>query len=231
MNKKEILEKNLGFIISEVEKYLKKYNIPYDHLEDMINEAVIGYLIAIERYDDSKNANINTYASYWIKAKLNDYRLKNILTPLNATYYGLYKVKYDNESGKFIRKENNKDVKVDSDIGFKNIYFSKYISLDRRINNEEELSDYIESIISSKVNVEEEVINKITGEEVLDIINNVLDEREKLIIHLRYFEEKTLEEVKEKIKLSRERIRQIEAKAIKKLRKYFLQKGVRWKKV
>lgn len=227
MNKKEILEKNLGFIISEVKKYLKKYNIPYDHLEDMINEAVMGYLIAIERYDDSKNVNINTYASYWIKAKLNDYRLKNILTPLNATYYCLYKVKYDNESGKFIRKENDKDVKVNSDIGLKNIYFSEYISLDRRINNEEESSDYIESIIRSKVNVEEEVINKISGEEVLDIINNVLNEREKSIIHLRYFEEKTLEEIGKEMKLSRERIRQIETKAIKKLRRYFLEKGVR----
>ena len=225
-DKKKILEENIGFIVSEVKKYMNKHNISYEYLEDLIQEGYVGYLIALDKYKEDKNAGINTYAYHWIYSRLEAYRLKNLISPLKVPVY-VYRTKYDKDNDEYVTKKDNKKVGTNVEYGLNNIFNSVFISLDAEVYKDEKDSDKYEEIIKSNVNVEEEVINKIAIEEVKKVIDEVLEEREKKVIKLRYFEGYTLEEAGKNLGISRERIRQIEAKAIRKLRINLLKKGVK----
>ena len=102
----------------------------------------------------------------------------------------------------------------------RNCYMSTYspVSLNRAINEDDDSSMELEDIISSDNNVESEVIELCIYRGLRNEIERTLTEKERFVIIRRFYHGETLECVGKKMGLTRERVRQLENKAIRKLR-------------
>lgn len=93
---KIIISAYLRLILSIARKY-SSYGLP---LEDLINEGIIGIMHSLDKFDISKNYRLSTYASWWIRASIQDYILKNWSIVRNGTtaaqktlFFSLKKIK------------------------------------------------------------------------------------------------------------------------------------------
>jgi RNA polymerase primary sigma factor len=203
--KKELVEGNLRFVISVCKQY---QNQGLD-LCDLISEGNYGLLKAIDKFDWTKNLRFISYGVWWIRQaiieSLND-NARTIRLPVNIVqeYHKIKKMlnEFDNTLPK---KFNNLPHTVDLDLML-NEDGDSLISV---IKNEN--ADNPEDVFNTK---------QILREKLLNIIG-VLEDREKIIIE-DYFglngSMRTLEEIGEDFNLTKERVRQIKEKALKKLR-------------
>ena len=74
---KDSLKKILDSYLRLAVAYAKKYNNYGLPLDDLIHEGVLGIMHALEKFDVSKDFRLSTYASWWIRASIQDYILKN----------------------------------------------------------------------------------------------------------------------------------------------------------
>lgn len=201
----ELLLGNLRFVITVAKKY-QNQGLTFS---DLVAEGNLGLMKAIKNFDWSKNLRFISYAVWWVKQSilqsLND-NSRTIRLPVNVVQE-LYKEKK--------RVENtNKEINEKFDL------LPNVIDLDRNIN--EDGDTLVDMIKNDNANMPDESFN---GEDVLKekLLNllNVLDSREKVIIE-EYFgisgSPKTLEDIGEDFNLTKERIRQIKQKALRKLR-------------
>ena len=198
----ELIKANLRIVIS----IAKSYQNQGMEMADLISEGNYGLCKAIEKFDWDKDIKFNTYAVFWIKQaiiqSLNE-NARNIRLPVNIILE---------------EQKSKKELKEDS---ASKIEQPHTISIHQTFNDEgDELLD-----ILSDVNVKQPDFNLMDPDKS-DIINkilNKLDEREKTIIKY-YFgldgQPLNLEHIGEELNLSKERVRQIKEKALKKLR-YF----------
>jgi RNA polymerase primary sigma factor len=203
--KKELIEGNLRFVISVCKQY---QNQGLD-LSDLIAEGNYGLLKAIDKFDWSKNLRFISYGVWWIKQaiieSLND-NARTIRLPVNIVqeYQKIKKVlnEFDNSTPK---KFNNLPHTVDLDLML-NEDGDTLVSV---IKNEN--ADNPEDVFNTKLILREKLLN----------IIGILEDREKIIIE-DYFglngSMRTLEEIGEDFNLTKERVRQIKEKALKKLR-------------
>ena len=228
-----ILNAYLRLAVSYARKYTS-YGIP---LDDLIHEGVLGIMHALEKFDISKDFRLSTYASWWIRASIQDYILKNwsvvktgSTASQKALFFNLRKIKQqisDVSSDYMGQKELNK---VSEILNVKNLEVQNMESrlsggdvyLNQKIDNESE-NDRMSLLQDERSNPEEvfEEINDLKLKK--DFINKAiskLNERERKIIELRKFKEKsiTLDELGQMLKISKERVRQIETKALEKLK-------------
>jgi len=203
--KKELIEGNLRFVISVCKQY---QNQGLD-LADLIAEGNYGLLKAIDKFDWSKNLRFISYGVWWIKQSIIESLNENARTirlPVNIVqeYQKIKKVlnEFDNDTPK---KFNNLPHTVDLDLML-NEDGDTLVSV---IKNEN--ADNPEDVFNTKL---------ILTEKLLSIIG-ILEDREKMIIQ-DYFglngSIRTLEEIGEDFNLTKERVRQIKEKALKKLR-------------
>lgn len=222
---------NLKFVVSIANKY-KNLDVP---LLDLINQGNIGLLEAAKRYDPSKGTKFITYAVWWIKQAivqaLNE-QGSTIKLPVKHTNY-LYKInsateKLTKELGRApSTKELSEATSIPEDDIEEVLMASKsYLSLDNYIGNEEDKT-FLESLEDEDTNVEKAIIAKTLKSSIDEIISS-LDPREAEIIMKRYGFDgetpKTLEELGEMMGVSRERVRQLENRALEKLKKKALKK-------
>jgi RNA polymerase primary sigma factor len=203
--KKELLEGNLRFVIT----VSKQYQNQGLELPDLIAEGNYGLLRAIETFDWSKNLRFISYAVWWVRQailqSLNEHA-RTIRFPVNVVQE-LHKAKKE--------QEHSGDELPDK---FVNLPYT--INLDSPMNEEgDTLIDVIEnpnaekpeSIFTTETTLKEKLLN----------ILGILDEREKLIIE-DYFglsgSQRTLEDIGNDFDLTKERVRQIKEKALRKLR-------------
>ena len=233
-----ILNAYLRLAVSYARKY-SSYGLP---LDDLIHEGVLGIMHALEKFDISKDFRLSTYASWWIRASIQDYILKNwsvvrtgSTASQKALFFNLKKIKQqiNDVSNEFMgQKEIDK---VSDMLKVKSLEVQNMESrlsggdvfLNQKFDNDSE-NDMM-SLLSDDRDNPEEVYedyndNKIKKEFINNAINT-LNERERKIIKLRKLKEKsiTLDELGKMLKISKERVRQIETKALQKLQKSLLE--------
>ena len=233
----KILNSYLRLAVSYARKY-SSYGLPID---DLIHEGVLGIMHALEKFDTSKDFRLSTYASWWIRASIQDYILKNwsvvrtgSTASQKALFFNLKKIKQqiNDVSREFMGQEEIN--KVSNMLNVKSIEVQNMDSrltggdlhLNQKVDNETE--NDLMSLLSDERQNPEESYEEFNDKNIKkDFINKAIDtlnEREKTIIRLRKFREKsiTLDELGQKLKISKERVRQIETKALEKLKKSLL---------
>ena len=230
---KVILNSYLRLAVSYARKY-NSYGLP---LDDLIHEGVLGIMHALEKFDISKDFRLSTYASWWIRASIQDYILKNwsvvktgSTASQKALFFNLRKIKQqisDLSSNYMGQKEINK---VSEMLNVKNFEVQNMESrlsggdvfLNQKIDNNSE-NDFMSLLEDNRANPEESFQDFNDGKIKKDYIEKAiltLNERERTIIKLRKLREKsiTLDELGQMLKISKERVRQIETKALEKLK-------------
>ena len=219
--------------VSYARKY-KSYGLP---LDDLIHEGVLGIMHALEKFDISKDFRLSTYASWWIRASIQDYILKNwsvvktgSTASQKALFFNLRKIKQqisDASSDFMGQKEINKvsemlNVKTFEVQNMESRLSGGDVFLNQKIDNDSE-NDLMSLLEDERANPEESFQNFNDGKIKKDFLEKAiltLNDRERTIIKLRKLREKsiTLDELGQMLKISKERVRQIETKALEKLK-------------
>jgi RNA polymerase primary sigma factor len=232
---RNLVESNLRFVVS----YVKKYKGMGLSLPDLINEGNLGLIEAAKRFDPDKNVKFISYAVWWIRQAI-----IHALTKYSRIYHIPQKLSDQISEMKRINAQLKKDLgreptreetaermKLDvEEIEDLEILESKDISLsDKYYDDDVEVGDRIKDSLSPSVELQ--IVKNSVQENIRDILNQ-LDEKEALVLKLRFgiedeelkdkygfedFSPKTLQEIGNKLDLTRERIRQIEKKAMRKL--------------
>tara|TARA_B100000989_G_scaffold118077_1_gene86901 strand:+ start:110 stop:976 length:867 start_codon:yes stop_codon:yes gene_type:complete len=233
----KILSSYLRLAVSYARKY-SSYGLPID---DLIHEGVLGIMHALEKFDTSKDFRLSTYASWWIRASIQDYILKNwsvvrtgSTASQKALFFNLKKIKQqiNDVSREYMGQEEIN--KVSDMLKVKSIEIQNMESrltggdlhLNQKVDNEAE-NDLMSLLADDRKNPEEsfeDINDKNLKKDYINKAIETLNEREKVIIRLRKFREKsiTLDELGQKLRISKERVRQIETKALEKLKKSLL---------
>tara|TARA_B100001057_G_scaffold501150_1_gene621107 strand:+ start:1105 stop:1965 length:861 start_codon:yes stop_codon:yes gene_type:complete len=234
----KILNSYLRLAVSYAKKY-SSYGLPID---DLTHEGVLGIMHALDKFDTSKDFRLSTYASWWIRASIQDYILKNwsvvrtgSTASQKALFFNLKKIKQQINSVSRDFMGQDEINKVSNMLNVKSLEVQNMESrltggdlhLNQKVDSESE-NDLMDLLQDERQNPEElyEGINdqKVKKNYIKAAIDS-LNDREKTIINLRKFREKsiTLDELGQKLKISKERVRQIETKALDKLRKTILE--------
>ncbi len=225
----QLVESNLSFVVKIANEY-RNLGLPF---EDLLNEGNIGLIEAAQRYDHTKGTKFITYAIWWVRKSI----LKALSDQSNLVRvpnYQMKKVKKIKETEATLSRElgrrpdrNELSKKLQSPISkVDELLMMKLreISLDDRIGRDKTIpiSDYLVDDMS--VNPEEELL-RVESEDMVRSAMFMLTDQEKTVIANRFGmaggQSFTLKEIGETMGLSRERIRQIEAQAKKKLRRIF----------
>jgi RNA polymerase primary sigma factor len=214
-------------------KIVKRYAFNND-LEDLMQEAYFGLYEAVKRYEDTHETTFITYAAYWIKQAIKRYLENNgdiVRLPVGLNgrihqYKSLIAV-YEKELN---RKPTDREICKHLNIGNKALEnlkatihsFSKLDSLDRELQGEDG-SSIIGDTVADKTDIENHVIDSMMKNEIKTELWKIVKENttyeENTVLQSRFIESMTLEATGQRIGKSRDMARQIEAKALRKLRK------------
>lgn len=228
--KHRLIESNLRLVISIAKRYCKASKTVT--LQDLIQEGNIGLMKAADRFDYTKGYKFSTYATWWIRQGIRRFiadTSRTIRIPANQYEYvrkmNAIKSRLFNELQRMptdIELAQALEITVDKLHYLQNIEIDA-VSLSAPINDNDDtdvLGDFIED---KSTNVEEEIVKKEYLESFKNAVleSKMLDKREKEIICLRYGincdRAHSLEEIGQKMGVTRERIRQIENKSLRKL--------------
>lgn len=224
----KMIRSNLRLVINIAKKYIH-LGIP---LMDLIEEGNVGLMKAVEKFNPSKGFRFSTYAAWWIKQSITrsvfdqsrtvriPVYVNELLTKYKKTNERLMgklkRVPSDTEIAKSMRTTIEKITKIRSAV-------MKTSSLDAPIDEEggNEIIDLIED--KSSASPETELNAFFTKERLTGLLGGVND-REHEVLNMRFGladgRTRTLAEVSKKMGVSRERVRQIEENALKKLKKF-----------
>ena len=227
----KLITSNLRFVVKVAFEY-KSYEVK---LLDLIQEGNIGLMMAVKKFDPYKGYRFISYAIWWIRAYIQNFIIKTwSLVKIGTTqaqkklFYKIGKVRKalesdpDNEK-KYDVLADDLDVAKEEIMEMEQRMSARDLSLDAPFDEDHELTP-LDLLQDGSVNQEEALIveqeKKIIETEVLDAMRR-LNEKEAFIIRNRIMAESplTLQEIGDHLRLSRERVRQIESEALKKLKK------------
>lgn len=217
----------------------RNYGLP---MADIISEANIGLMQAVKKFDLTKKVRLATYAIWWIKAAINDYILRSwSLVKIGTSaaqkklFYNLKRIKaklglYENKelAPQEVKAIAHELVVDEQEVKEMNGRLSGDTSLNSAVNGEDdERVERLDFLVDKTQNIEEKLAiaqDAAYKKSILRECLSKLNDREQYIIKNRLLTSnpKTLNEVGEEFGISRERVRQIEDAAIKKLKELVL---------
>jgi RNA polymerase primary sigma factor len=194
---RELVESNLRFVVS----YAKRYRGLGVSFLDLIHEGNLGLIEAAKRFDPSHNVKFITYAVWWVRESM-----MHVLADQTRAFSFPPKL--------FSTLHNApEDVSLSDPVG------GRSIAANRGDGSGRELADLLRQ---DQIPVDDEMIHRSDLDELTSALSD-LDGKEREVVRLRFGldegEEHTLQEIGDRLHLSRERVRQIETRAKEKLRR------------
>ena len=222
-------------LVAKIAMGYRGYGLP---VNELISEGNIGLMQAVKKFDPDKGFRLATYAMWWIKAAIQEYVLKSwslvkmgTTTAQKKLFFNLKKIKNQiapHQEGD-LRNEQVEEISKRL-----NVNSHEVVNMNRRLmGHEKSLNDPIKTgekdewqdwLVDDRLDQELIVSQKQEFDDKKELLYEamtILNDREKEILEARRLIDnpKTLEELSQKYKISRERIRQIETKAFEKLQK------------
>ena len=222
-------------LVAKIAMGYRGYGLP---VNELISEGNLGLMQAVKKFDPDKGFRLATYAMWWIKAAIQEYVLRSwslvkmgTTTAQKKLFFNLKKIKNQIAPG---QEGDLKDEQVNEISKRLDVDSDEVINMNRRMMGQEKsLNDPIKNgetdewqdwLVDDSLDQELVISQKQEYNDKKELLNSamlILNQREKEIIKARRLREDpvTLEELSQKYKISRERIRQIETGAFEKLQK------------
>ena len=216
------------------------YGLP---LEDLISEANIGLMQAVKRFEPEKGNRLSTYAVWWIKAAVNEFILKSwslvrigTIAAQKRLFYNLRKIKarlglYGDAS---LDADSVKEISQNL-----NVPESDVTAMDMRLNGDVSLNTPVyddgyaerQDFLTDETNIESDLAERQENGLRKDLLNRALsrlNDREREVVRARRLTEEpvTLDVLGERMGVSRERVRQIENRAIEKMTRFIQSQNI-----
>lgn len=225
----QLIKANLRFVVSVAKQYQNKGLC----LPDLINEGNLGLIKAAMRFDETRGFKFISYAVWWIRQSIIQALSEKALLvrlPLNK----IGSIKKINKTFSYLEQEFQREptseevaflLKISPDIvdEAENIH-SRHISLDAPVHDEEETNLYDILLNEDSLSPDKELLNSSLHKEIERTLS-ILREREAEIIRYYFglgsYQQRTLDEIANEFGLTRERVRQIKDKTIRKLKYHY----------
>ncbi len=225
----KVINSNLRFVVSVAKKY-RGQGLP---LSDLINEGNIGLITALEKFEPDKGYHFISYAVWWIRQsilKALSEKGRLVRLPLNRTNEFIQiskakeKLSHEKGSDEVSAKEIAEEVGLEEALVKELITVTQdTVNLDSKVKGRNESETTLEEFLEDPNGTpEDEIVNESLSVEVENLLS-ILSEKERNILQMRYGlngeKPKSLKEIGDSYSLTKERIRQIEKRALERLRK------------